>query len=72
MGKSSYRKLRNVFLNIFYRVVLLKTPLNDVFCMEIAGTKKAPFDFEQELLNQAKVMSAAFLSGNRVVSIKEI
>ena len=44
----------------------------DTFCMEISGTKKAPFDFEQELLNQAKVMSAAFLSGNRVVSIKEI
>ena len=44
----------------------------DTFCMEITGTKKAPFDFEQELLNQAKVMSAAFLSGNRVVSIKEI
>ena len=31
----------------------------DAFCMEITGTKKAPFDFEQELLNQARVMFAA-------------
>ena len=44
----------------------------DTFCLEITGAKKAQFNFEQELLNQAKVMSAAFLSGNRVVSIKEI
>ena len=29
----------------------------DTFCMEITGTKKAPFDFEQDLLNQANVMS---------------
>ena len=34
----------------------------DTFCMEITGTKKAPFDFEQELLNQAKVMTYTFLS----------
>ena len=34
----------------------------DTFCMEITGTKKAPFDFEQELLNQAKVMTATILS----------
>jgi|TARA_B110000438_G_scaffold4762_1_gene4765 predicted dehydrogenase len=34
----------------------------DTFCMEITGTKKAPFDFEQELLNQAKVMTDTFLS----------
>ena len=33
----------------------------DTFCMEITGTKKAPFDFEQELLNQAKVMAAVTL-----------
>jgi len=29
----------------------------DTFCMEITGTKKAPFNFEQELLKQAKVMT---------------
>ena len=34
----------------------------DTFCMEITGTKKTPFDFEQELLNQAKVMTAINLS----------
>ncbi len=34
----------------------------DTFCMEITGTKKALFDFEQELLNQAKVMTATNLS----------
>ena len=34
----------------------------DTFCMEITGTKKAPFDFEQEMLNQAKVMTATNLS----------
>ena len=28
----------------------------DTFCMEIAGTKKALFDFEQDLLNQANVV----------------
>ena len=31
----------------------------DAFCMEISGTKKAPFDFEQELLNQARAMFGA-------------
>ena len=31
----------------------------DAFCMEIRGTKKAPFDFEQELLNQARAMFGA-------------
>ena len=40
MGKASFRKLRNVFLNIFYRMVLLKTPLNDVFCMEMPISRK--------------------------------
>ena len=40
MGKSSCKKLRNVFLNIFYRMVLLKTPLNDVFCMEMPISRK--------------------------------
>jgi len=37
----------------------------DAFCMEIIGTKKAPFDFEQELLNQAKVMFAASSSASQ-------
>ena len=36
----------------------------DTFCMEITGTKKAPFDFEQELLNQARVMFGAKSSAN--------
>ena len=40
MGRSSCRKLRNVCLNIFYRVVLLKTPLNDAFCMEMPISRK--------------------------------
>ena len=31
----------------------------DAFCMEITGIKKAPFNFEQELLNQARTMFAA-------------
>ena len=35
----------------------------DTFCMEITGTKKAPFDFEQELLNQAKTIAAVTLGG---------
>ena len=28
----------------------------DTFCMEITGTKKAPFDFEKDLLNQANLV----------------
>ena len=40
MGKSSCKKLCNVFLNIFYRMVLLKTPLNDEFCMEMQISRK--------------------------------
>ena len=43
----------------------------DAFCMEITGTKKAPFDFEQELLNQARAMFGAGASasenGNKMV-----
>ena len=34
----------------------------DTFCMEVAEGKKSPFNFEQELLNQAKVMEAHRLS----------
>ena len=42
----------------------------DTFCMEITGTKKAPFDFEQELLNQAKTMQAA-CSPNQIQRLKD-
>ena len=35
----------------------------NAFCKEINETKKAPFDFEQELLNQARVISAVQRSG---------
>ena len=45
----------------------------DTFCLEITGTKNAPFNFEQELLNQSKVLSAAVCSmGNNVKNLKEI
>ena len=43
----------------------------NAFCMEIIGTKKAPFNFEQELLNQAKVMFAASSSENKVFWFKD-
>ena len=36
----------------------------DTFCMEIVGKKKSPFNFEKELLNQAKVMEAHRLSNS--------
>ena len=36
----------------------------DTFCMEIGGKKKSPFNFEEELLNQAKVMTAHRLSNS--------
>ena len=45
----------------------------DTFCLEITGIKNAPFNFEQELLNQSKVLSAAVRSmGNNVKNLKEI
>ena len=34
----------------------------DTFCMEITGKEKSPFNFENELLNQAKVMEAHRIS----------
>jgi NDP-hexose-3-ketoreductase len=34
----------------------------DAFCMEITGERKSSFNFEEELLNQAKVMTAHRLS----------
>ena len=36
----------------------------DIFCMEIIGKKKSPINFEEELLNQAKVMEAHRLSNS--------
>ena len=36
----------------------------DVFCMEIMGKRKTSFNFEEELLNQAKVMEAHRLSNS--------
>ena len=46
----------------------------DTFCMEIAGEKKSPFNFEEELLNQARVMTAHRLSNfsNKEVWLSEI
>jgi len=40
----------------------------DTFCMEITGIKKAPFNLEQELLNQAYVMHAAGGNNNYKIS----
>ena len=34
----------------------------DTFCVEVTEGKKSPFNFEQELLNQAKVMEAHRIS----------
>ena len=36
----------------------------DVFCMEIMGKRKTSFNFEEELLNQSKVMEAHRLSNS--------
>jgi hypothetical protein len=36
----------------------------DTFCMEITGTKNASYNFEEELLKQAKVMEAHRHSSN--------
>ena len=42
----------------------------DTFCMEITGTKKASFDFEQDLLNQANVVELVFSGKNSTNSFK--
>ena len=46
----------------------------DAFCMEIGGKKKVSFNFEDELLNQAKVMDAHRFSasGQKLVWLDEI
>ena len=54
MGRKTYRNFEIQPKDHFLEML-------DTFCMEIIGTKKAPFDFEQELLNQAKVMASVTL-----------
>ncbi len=44
----------------------------DTFCLEISGEKKALFNFEQELLNQAKTMEAVQRSNHNVVWLNGI
>ncbi len=46
----------------------------DTFCMEINGEKKASFNFEQELLNQSKIMSAHYrsCSSKKMVWLDEV
>ena len=44
----------------------------DTFCLEISGEKKASFNFEQELLNQAKTMEAVQRSNHNVVWLNGI
>ncbi len=42
--------------------------------MEITGTKNAPFNFEEELLNQGKVMEAHRRSSNtcKLIHLEEL
>ena len=46
----------------------------DVFCKEIMGIKSANYNFEEDLLNQARIMEAHRLSNkeNRFVNLSEI
>jgi len=44
----------------------------DTFCLEVTGTKKASFNFEQELLDQAKTMEATVRSNQNVLWLKDI
>ena len=48
--------------------------MTDAFCLEISSNKKSLFNFEEELVNQAKVMEAHRISSNenRFVSLNEI
>jgi hypothetical protein len=50
------------------------TEMIDAFCLEISSNKKSLFNFEEELVNQAKVMEAHRISSNenRFVSLDEI
>ncbi len=44
----------------------------NTFCKEITGTVKVPFSFEEELLNQARIMTAVKLSNNEVKWLKAL
>jgi len=46
----------------------------DMFCNEIMGIESATYNFEEDLLSQAKVMEAHRLSNkeNRFVNLSEI
>ena len=50
------------------------TEMINSFCLEINGKKKFPLNFEEELVNQAKVMEAHRISSkeNRFVNLDEI
>ena len=44
------------------------------FCLEVKGEKKSPFNFEIDLLNQAKIMDAHRISSKekRFVELDQI
>ena len=44
----------------------------DTFCKEIMGTEKVQFNFEEELLNQARIMTAVKLSNNEIKWLKNL
>ncbi len=44
----------------------------DTFCLEVTGTKKASFNFEQELLDQAKTMGATVRSNLGILWFKDL
>jgi len=44
----------------------------DTFCLEVTGTKKASFNFEQELLDQAKTMEATVRSNLGILWFKDL
>ena len=54
--ENSWKGRKNKIIEIPATDHFLK--MIDTFCMEIGGKKKSPFNFEEELLNQAKVMEA--------------
>jgi len=58
--KNNWDGRRNKIFEIKPRDHFLE--MIDTFCMEINGEGKAPFNFEQELLNQSRVMSAHYHS----------
>ena len=60
--ENSWKGRKNKIIEIPATDHFLK--MIDTFCMEIAGEKKSPFNFEEELLNQAKVMMAHRLSNS--------